>query len=124
MRFNKDQRAKADANIALLAKLWPKCFAVYEKRRQPLKIGIHDDIVERLGKNGRIVNADALGITLRRYVTNDGYLCQMKSGASRIDLNGKAAGMVTAEQAADATAKLAKRHKRRPPPSHEDDNGG
>jgi sRNA-binding protein len=26
--------------------LWPQCFAVYERRRRPLKIGIYADILE------------------------------------------------------------------------------
>jgi ProP effector len=121
MKNSKDQRAKADANIVLLEKLWPKCFAVYEKRRQPLKIGIRDDIVAQLQKNGRKVNADALAITLRRYVNNYAYLRKVKTGAGRIDLNGKAAGTVTAEQAADAARRLAGRKTTKPSPPENDE---
>src|SRR5262249_34916946 len=36
------------AAIALLAERWPKCFAVYEQRRRPLKIGIDADIMAAL----------------------------------------------------------------------------
>ena len=49
----------------------------------------------------------------------------MKTGAGRIDLNGKAAGIVTAEQAADATRRLAGRRQKKPPsPENDDDDEG
>jgi hypothetical protein len=35
------------AAIALLAETFPKCFAVFEQRRRPLKVGIHNDILAR-----------------------------------------------------------------------------
>jgi sRNA-binding protein len=31
----------------LLAQLYPACFAVYEARRRPLKVGIRDDIIAK-----------------------------------------------------------------------------
>jgi ProQ/FINO family len=37
-----------DAAIALLAETWPACFSVYERRRRPLKPGIHRDILAAL----------------------------------------------------------------------------
>ncbi len=47
-----EDRARATAGIELLAKAFPHCFAVYQGKRRPLKIGIHLDIVARL-PNGR-----------------------------------------------------------------------
>ena len=34
-------RGTIDAVLALLAEKWPQCFSVSERRRNPLKIGIH-----------------------------------------------------------------------------------
>ena len=31
------------AVLELLAETWPKCFSIYEARRQPLKVGVHHD---------------------------------------------------------------------------------
>jgi hypothetical protein len=42
-----DARNRAVAGIVLLAKAYPKCFAVFERRRKPIKIGIRDDILAK-----------------------------------------------------------------------------
>jgi hypothetical protein len=39
------RREAVAAAIALLAELYPKCFSIYERRRRPLKIGIHNDVL-------------------------------------------------------------------------------
>jgi len=88
----------------LLAERWPQCFAVYERRRRPLKTAIHLDVLAAL--DGAITPAE-LGIALRVYVGNAAYLRGLLCGAWRIDLDGKPAGAVTAEQEADAKSKLA-----------------
>jgi sRNA-binding protein len=36
------------AVLGLLAKTWPRCFALFGHRRRPLKLGIRDDIVAAL----------------------------------------------------------------------------
>jgi hypothetical protein len=36
MAWNRTQIARANAVIERFAKLWPQCFAVYERRRKPL----------------------------------------------------------------------------------------
>jgi ProP effector len=102
-----------DAVIALLAGTWPRCFAIYERRRKPLKVGIHLDILPAL--EGTLTLQD-LGPALRRYTTNSGYLAAMKPGAARIDLEGRPAGAVTAEEAAGAAAGLAARKEKRRQP--------
>ena len=38
------------AVLELLAETWPKCFSIYEARRQPLKVGVHHDILAALEK--------------------------------------------------------------------------
>ena len=46
------KRSDANAAIMLLAELYPACFAVYEARRRPLKVGIRDDIIAKV--NGAV----------------------------------------------------------------------
>jgi sRNA-binding protein len=38
--------AEITAVIALLAEQYPRTFSVYERRRRPLKLGIHPEISE------------------------------------------------------------------------------
>ena len=91
--------------IELLAERWPAAFAVFEERRRPLKIGIHDDIIAAL--DGAVTAAE-IGGALRYYTQNSSYLDGLRSGAPRVGLDGKSAGEVTAAQAADAAAMWAK----------------
>jgi ProP effector len=90
----------------LLAELSTKCFSVYEARRRPLDIGIHDYIIARV--NGAIT-AHELNRALCMYCHNIGYLRSPRAGAIRIDLDGDAAGEVTTEQAAYAAEGAAAR---------------
>jgi ProP effector len=92
------------AAIALLAELYPKCFAIYEERRRPLKIGIHQDIQAAL--DGAITPTE-LHRALGFYCSNPVYLSQTRTGAGRVDLNGELAGAVTADEEAHAKATLA-----------------
>ena len=91
----------ARAVIERLAERWPRAFAVFEARRRPLKIGIHDDIIAALGG---AVTAAEIGVALRHYTGNIAYLDGLRTGAPRVGLDGNTAGEVTAAQAADATA--------------------
>jgi ProP effector len=85
------------AVLQLLAETWPKCFSVYEKRRRPLKVGIHQDILAALA--GAITPAE-LSRALRCYVGNKVYRSRLVAGAVRVGLDGQPAGEVTARQAA------------------------
>lgn len=89
-------QANVLAVIELLAERFPQCFAVYELRRRPLKVGIRDDIVAAI--NGAI-EPRWLNRALSFYTHNVGYLHSLRAGAVRIDLDGNAAGEVTEEQA-------------------------
>ena len=92
------------AVIALLAELYPECFSVYQGRRRPLKLKIHLDIHAAL--DGAITPPElsrALGI----YCSNQAYLGHTRKGAWRLDLDGKPAGTVTADEEAHAKATLA-----------------
>jgi ProP effector len=104
------QRRLADALavLDLLAQMFPKAFFVYAPRRHPLKVGIFNDIIVRLGD---ALTTRELHFALRHYVRNALYLKRMKAGTARIDLDGNPAGVVTAEQAQQAAADLVLRQK-------------
>lgn len=85
--------------LAMLAERWPDCFAIFEQRRRPLKIGIHHEILAALDGT---VTAKGLGAALRCYTGNSVYWSQLRAGAIRIDLDGRPAGEVTADQVARA----------------------
>jgi ProP effector len=90
--------------IDLLADLFPQCFFVYERRRLPLKVGIFQDLLNTGCFAGL---EDDLKIALRRYTGNQQYQRKLKAGATRIDLNGEAAGTVSEDQAQGATKLIA-----------------
>jgi ProP effector len=93
----------AQSTIAVLADLFPKCFAVFEQRRKPLKLGIHHDIMAAL--NGAITPRECAN-AMRRYCGNVGYLAACVEGALRIGLNGEAAGTVSSDEADNAKQRL------------------
>ena len=101
---NKLRNTTVAAVIALLAELYPKCFSVYEGRRRPLKIGIHKDILAAV--DGALTPLE-LGKALGAYCSNQVYLSHTRTGAWRLDLDGKSAGVVTADEEAHAKATLA-----------------
>ena len=99
-----EHREETLALITLLAERFPACFAIFERRRRPLKVGINQDIIAAVG-----LAPDELGRALRRYTQADGYLAKLRAGAARIALDGQAAGAVTEDEAKAAAALLAKR---------------
>jgi ProP effector len=88
------------ATLALLAERWPRCFVIFEQRRRPLKIGIHTDILAAL--DGAVTPAK-LGHALRAYVHNSVYRSRLIAGATRVDLDGEPAGVVTKKEATSAS---------------------
>jgi ProP effector len=96
--------------ISILAEWFPHAFAVYERRRRPLKIGVHVDILER---TGGAIEPRELARALRYYTANTGYLrSASRPGAERVDLDGKPAGVVTPEQAEATRLRLSLRKQR------------
>lgn len=87
--------ARNAAVIALLVEAFPKSFALHRSRCRPLKIGVHTDIA--LALTG-VVTRKELNHALASYTTNPGYLRQLLTGAWRIDLNGRPAGVVAREE--------------------------
>jgi hypothetical protein len=77
----------------VLAKRFPKCFQGFGKPKLPLKIGIHEEIFAAAPELPR----RSVLYALADYVGGYSYLKAHIEGATRVDLNGEAAGVVTAE---------------------------
>jgi ProP effector len=82
---------------------------VFERRRRPLKIGIVEDTVAAAPDLDRSALFQALGY----YTGNRYYLEGLRTGAARIDLAGAAVDTVSAEHAAFAAERIAKRKPRK-----------
>jgi ProP effector len=96
-------QAKAAPLIATLAEKFPAAFQIDESRRRPLRIGIGGDLrVEMAG----VMDDSQIAAALSVYTSSVGYLRACHEGADRIDLQGRAAGEVTEQQAAFARRKL------------------
>ena len=91
------------AVFELLEHQWPLCFSIYERRRRPLKIGIHLEIIAAL--DGAITPAE-LSNALRAYVANPWYLKNVRVNAVRVDLDGNPAGIISKSEAEFAKNKL------------------
>lgn len=110
----------AQYGVELLKAHFPLCFKEV-KEVQPLKIGIKQDLVKHLGTREDIVVGDkaCMVTSLAYYVNSVFYQRNMIEGAIRIDLEGKPAGTVTAEEAKhSAESRQAKLQKKKSPPSH------
>ena len=107
-------RSHSAAVLELLCAQFPRCFFHDEARRQPLKVGIHNDVLLPLAD---AVTPSELARALQIYVNNRIYQSRLRPGATRIDLNGEPAGTVTAGEAAFARAKERARKEQRPTPS-------
>jgi ProP effector len=95
---NKAQRRLAA--LAKLAELHPACFAAEASGPyRPLKIGIYADLRKRGLKAAEV---GVLGVYTRRLA----YLKAVAAGGPRYDLDGNPCGEVTADQMADAQAKI------------------
>jgi ProP effector len=84
-----------------LAELYPNCF---RQPRQPLKIGIHNDIIAQHPE----LRVSLIASALKTYTRSLGYLEMLKAGEARIDLEGNPVGTVTAADEEDAKRKIAK----------------
>lgn len=91
--------------IALLAETFPNCFCV-EGEARPLKIGIFQDLVERVPEEINL-SKTRLRSALRLYTSSWRYLHGIKSGATRIDLDGNPCGELEEQHVAHAHQQLA-----------------
>ncbi|WP_409307621.1 RNA chaperone ProQ [Pectobacterium sp. B1J-3] len=76
--------------IAFLAERFPLCFTT-EGETRPLKIGIFQDLVERVPETDN-VSKTQLRSALRLYTSSWRYLYGVKLGAQRVDLDGNLCG--------------------------------
>lgn len=91
--------------IAYIAECFPKCFTL-EGEAKPLKIGIFQDLAERLSDDPK-VSKTQLRAALRQYTSSWRYLHGVKPGAVRVDLDGNPAGELDEEHVEHAKAALA-----------------
>jgi ProP effector len=99
-----EEIAGAEELIAQLAERWPRAFFVFERRRRPLAIGIHADLLPAVDATPAL-----LELALRRYVGNDFYLHALRPGAQRLNLDGHVVATVTEAEAAFAARVRKKR---------------
>jgi len=105
----------AQYGVELLKAYFPLAFKeMYDIA--PLKKGIKQDLVKRLGSIDSIVIEDKACMikSLAYYVNTNAYHKTMKEGIARLDLDGQAVETVTAEEAQYAKDKLEGKHKARP----------
>lgn len=91
--------------IAYIAECFPKCFTL-EGEAKPLKIGIFQDLAERLSEDPK-VSKTQLRAALRQYTSSWRYLHGVKLGATRVDLDGNASGELEEEHVEHAKQTLA-----------------
>ncbi len=90
--------------IAFLAERFPQCFSA-EGEARPLKIGIFQDLVERVqGENN--LSKTQLRSALRLYTSSWRYLYGIKAGAIRVDLDGNACGVLDEQHVEHARKQL------------------
>ncbi|ABL99791.1 RNA chaperone ProQ [Shewanella amazonensis] len=93
-----------NAILAYLYETFPLCF-VAEGETKPLKIGLFQDLAERLADDSK-VSKTQLRVALRRYTSSWRYLKCIKAGAVRVDLDGNPCGELEQEHIDHAQATL------------------
>ncbi|MCG9696494.1 RNA chaperone ProQ [Shewanella sp. Isolate11] len=93
-----------NAILAYLYETFPLCF-IAEGETKPLKIGLFQDLAERLADDSK-VSKTQLRIALRRYTSSWRYLKSVKAGAQRVDLDGNECGELEQEHVDHAQATL------------------
>lgn len=100
----KDKFSSSKEVIAFLSETFPQCFSV-EGEPKPLKVGIFQDVVERLKEEQRL-SKTLLRSTLRHYTNSWRYLHAVKEGVFRVDLDGKECVKIEKEHADHAVKVL------------------
>ena len=93
-----------DHPLRRLAEQYPACFKLVGQERQPVKIGVGDELAA--------LDTGLTPLQLRRalatYVRHSGYQCNIREGVNRIGLDGMPVGVITVEEAAHAKKMLAR----------------
>lgn len=97
-------KLSSKAVIAYLAEQFPACF-ILSGEPKPLKIGIFDDIAQRLADDEK-VSKTRLRTALRHYTNSWRYLRCVVAGKERVDLDGQVAGVVEEGHAEHAKESL------------------
>ncbi|WJD48802.1 MULTISPECIES: RNA chaperone ProQ [unclassified Enterobacter] len=90
--------------IAFLAERFPLCFSA-EGEARPLKIGIFQDLVERVDGEMNLSKTQ-LRSALRLYTSSWRYLYGIKAGAARVDLDGNPCGVLDEQHVEHARKQL------------------
>jgi sRNA-binding protein len=103
-RLCRERTIRARAIIEAPCELWPRTFAFHERNREPVALGIHRAVPVAVAPaimSGTIIVKD-IERALARYAGSNGHLCNMRAGASRIDLARRVAATVTKDEAQPA----------------------
>jgi ProP effector len=105
----------AQYGVELLKAYFPLAFKEIQEIA-PLKKGIKQDLVKRLGSIDSIVIEDKACMikSLAYYVNTNAYHKAMKEGSARLDLDGQAVETVTQQEMQYAKDRLDGKHKARP----------
>lgn len=98
--------------IGQLQKRFPTIFPKSPNPKVPLKIGIHNDLVELSEQLG--IAKEALLEAIKTWCTGNRYWACMVEGAIRVDLNGNEAGRVTKDNAVQAQRLKYRSQKKKP----------
>ncbi|MDU0355184.1 RNA chaperone ProQ [Paraglaciecola aquimarina] len=90
--------------ISFLVESFPACFSS-KGDAKPLKIGIFQDLAERL-ENEERVSKTLLRSSLRHYTNSWRYLHSIKTGAERVDLDGNSVAVIEEEHVEHAKKQL------------------
>lgn len=90
--------------ISFLAERFPHCFSA-EGEARPLKIGIFQDLVERV-QGEMNLSKTQLRSALRLYTSSWRYLYGIKAGATRVDLDGNPCGVLDEQHVEHARKQL------------------
>ncbi|KEK28098.1 RNA chaperone ProQ [Shewanella xiamenensis] len=104
MMESTDKLTDTNAILAYLYETFPLCF-IAEGETKPLKIGLFQDLAERLADDSK-VSKTQLRVALRRYTSSWRYLKSVKAGAQRVDLDGQPCGELEQEHIDHAQAML------------------
>ncbi|NMH64198.1 RNA chaperone ProQ [Shewanella sp. SHSM-M6] len=104
MMESTEKLTDTNAILAYLYEKFPLCF-IAEGETKPLKIGLFQDLAERLADDSK-VSKTQLRVALRRYTSSWRYLKCVKAGVQRVDLDGVDCGELEQEHIEHAQATL------------------